>query len=588
MGMTRQDSKLRYRKLTLAAGGEAEVWIDASTGRAAYHTRQQTDAGGGEGTAYWEKCSHPGCAGERVLGEACLRHASDSTRVTYLQAVVQAGASVGMKGVEIDEPLWTSVLAALTDDDAVIATPISCLGASLSFRPKLCELVFTGHVEFSGAVLEEGIEATDCTFGAGLRLGFADLGRSPSVFQRCSVTSETYADCAFAEQHLAFMSCEFHGDVSAKGFVGDIRFDDSQLHRSLALDFAALKHLSLSESVVHRQLTMDRTAAGWINARGAHFLGATVIGELTTDSGFSLEGARFDSRVQLALTGNLDLKGATFRAGGRFSVDEATINLERVILGDPLVVVGKGSAEVLSIQAADAGLLSFASVKMSRCVFYGAHNLQAISLEPSVELASAPRPLRARRRCIADECAWRARHSLLRRKDWVIPGTWLEPVRPEVEPQPNIGFPNLGADQVGTTYRALRASFENRADQGGADDFYFGEMEMRRRSEHSSRAERGLIWAYWLVSGYGLRAWRSLIFLLTLWLSGTILFEHVGFDKPAGIKGGALASAQSIVPGVSVSGALTQSGRAIDLVLTVLGPVFIALALLAVRNRIKR
>jgi hypothetical protein len=57
---------------------------------------------------------------------------------------------------------------------------------------------------------------------------------------------------------------------------------------------------------------------------------------------------------------------------------------------------------------------------------------------------------------------------------------------------------------------------EDSKDEPGAADFYYGEMEMRRHSTGTPPSRRpivSIIWLYWLVSGYGLRASRALIAL---------------------------------------------------------------------------
>jgi hypothetical protein len=70
-------------------------------------------------------------------------------------------------------------------------------------------------------------------------------------------------------------------------------------------------------------------------------------------------------------------------------------------------------------------------------------------------------------------------------------------------------------EDVAARYRQLRKAFEDGKNEPGAADFYYGEMEMRRHDrETSSRAERALLSAYWLVSGYGLRASRALGWLV--------------------------------------------------------------------------
>jgi hypothetical protein len=87
------------------------------------------------------------------------------------------------------------------------------------------------------------------------------------------------------------------------------------------------------------------------------------------------------------------------------------------------------------------------------------------------------------------------------------------------------------------TYRALRKGREDRKDEPGAADFYYGEMEMRRQGPFRHEAkpapgsrratpggERLILWLYWLVSGYGLRASRALIALVVTVVVFAFLF----------------------------------------------------------------
>jgi hypothetical protein len=52
-----------------------------------------------------------------------------------------------------------------------------------------------------------------------------------------------------------------------------------------------------------------------------------------------------------------------------------------------------------------------------------------------------------------------------------------------------VGLPDLEASQVAAVYRDLRRSFEGRSNEPGAADFYYGEMEMRRRSDKAGDDE---------------------------------------------------------------------------------------------------
>lgn len=128
---------------------------------------------------------------------------------------------------------------------------------------------------------------------------------------------------------------------------------------------------------------------------------------------------------------------------------------------------------------------------------------------------------------IAEERAWRAG----RRHRW----HWSAPSWPGwADNTPR----TLDVDQIAGLYRALRKGREDTKDEPGAADFYYGEMEMRRRarlttgSASRGRAERGLLTAYWLVSGYSLRAWRALAWLATITALFAVAFHLIGFAKP--------------------------------------------------------
>jgi hypothetical protein len=92
----------------------------------------------------------------------------------------------------------------------------------------------------------------------------------------------------------------------------------------------------------------------------------------------------------------------------------------------------------------------------------------------------------------------------------------------------------LEAGQIAGLYRALRKGREDAKDEPGAADFYYGEMEMRRRARPAretsrGRVERAILTAYRLLSGYGLRAWRALAWLLVAVMVATIGLRTVDF-----------------------------------------------------------
>lgn len=118
-------------------------------------------------------------------------------------------------------------------------------------------------------------------------------------------------------------------------------------------------------------------------------------------------------------------------------------------------------------------------------------------------------------------------------------------------------------------------------------------MEMRRLSSVPRSMERIILTAYWLISGYGLRAWRSLALLaLVVVGSATALSFFTlrsGTNPPPPSFGGALLfSAQSGLQMAGSADRYTTVGQVFELVLRIVVPILLALAALAVRGRVKR
>jgi hypothetical protein len=148
-------------------------------------------------------------------------------------------------------------------------------------------------------------------------------------------------------------------------------------------------------------------------------------------------------------------------------------------------------------------------------------------------------------------------------------------------------------------------------------------MEMRRRDLTKPRAERALVGAYWLLSGYGLRASRAISWLflamiitvtaLALWgqpnkapsltttgtISGqTVTLHAVPTDPILNMPWSQRLTRSRIGQAVPIvldavlfrntDQDLTPVGTYIDMAARILEPALLALAALAIRGRVKR
>ncbi|MEU8489496.1 hypothetical protein [Streptomyces sp. NPDC048641] len=191
------------------------------------------------------------------------------------------------------------------------------------------------------------------------------------------------------------------------------------------------------------------------------------------------------------------------------------------------VAVGTdATVRMASMRGVDAAHLVLADVDLSGCLFAGTVHLDQVRLEGACTFGTVPpamhwrggRPIRfTQRRTLAEEHHWRAGQPR------GVPG-WNVAV---------FGAGGVGPLQLAPVYRALRKAFEDGKHEPGAADFYYGEMEMRRHADDIPRSERGLLTAYWALSGYGMRASRALAWLGTAMLVTIVLLMGLGLPKDA-------------------------------------------------------
>jgi uncharacterized protein YjbI with pentapeptide repeats len=161
------------------------------------------------------------------------------------------------------------------------------------------------------------------------------------------------------------------------------------------------------------------------------------------------------------------------------------------------------------------------------------------------------------------------------------------------------------AREIANLYRALRKGYEDNRNEPGAADFYYGEMELRRKATPSS-VERAILFLYWLVSGYGLRAWRALAAVLAILVPVALLLGGVGFAAPSPATAANGVAATGPAPDTSFVGAviyglrtaiglphdpqppLTRWGDLLQIALRITVPVLLGLAVLSIRGRVKR
>jgi len=369
--------------------------------------------------------------------------------------------------------------------------------------------------------------------------------------------------------------------------------------------------------------------------QNARFAGDVWIGQTTFGSTAWFEQARFEKASVLGFTGGCIFFVRTqFPAGVTVRARAADFTLEGARFGAPSVIAAApppsepdlkngqvrqtGPPRLTTIDRTDVSSLTLVGLDLQACLFGDVYQLDMLRLQGLNRFARTPSGWRwTDREVIAEERVWQASYAPDRRRDgWATPPDPQGADAPQsrLEPEQRAEW----AREIASTYRALRKALEDSKDEPGAADFYYGEMEMRRAAA-TRWWERAILTAYWAAAGYGLRASRAVATLTVIVLLAAVGFLTIGFGhtttsrwRPVGVDQATGApvyatqsvrgprpgwktaaefsaeSAASLLRPPQLQQPLTGWGETFHLSLRLLGPGLLGLAVLGIRNRVKR
>lgn len=376
------------------------------------------------------------------------------------------------------------------------------------------EVRISGNARFSGMSFGENTHFDEAQFD-GYASFTESVFRADARFEQVKFNGNAHFDNVRFYGSARFDQVMFNGDARFRRveFNGDARFDRVQFDGAC---FEGLWTGPLACRV--------RFSAARITVARAVRLQVAV-------SEMSLAGAQFAAPVVLSVRyGAVDLTDVAADAPLTVASHPAPFKTGNAEAMDEWSLSGDVRAKVTSLAGVDAANAVLTDVDLSGCVFSGAHHLDQIRLEGRCLFATAPRgwqrgrgriPMRrwTRRKVLAEEAAWRAapERGALARAGWSNPGGKDHPV------------PAPSPAQLAVLYRQLRKALEDGKDTPGAADFYYGEMEARRHdTQGTPHGERALLHAYWLLSGYALRASRALGFLAATATATFLLMMTIG------------------------------------------------------------
>lgn len=506
-----------------------------------------------------------GCRGIHVPGYAlCLAHLAPADRDAFL-ATLTAGMGIDCRGTTFTEQLLDDLLLTALFDPTTGRPHLGTArfgGATFTGSPHFGGATFAGRADFRGATFAGKADFSYVTFTSDTRFDDVDFtgeawfnhatfGRDVSFDEVTFTHSANFDGAAFTRAD--FRNTTFTSNVSFHGasftdnawfnyvaFPGDADFEDATFTGDAGFGNVAFASNARfrGASFAGNAWFVDATFAhdtdfdhvaftGDAQFSSARFERAAFLGPLACGSVLNLSEAIFSVPVTIqAAAKEVRCVRTRWDATVSLRLRYAKVDLSDAVVTQPTAVTthpipfsnmpasdltGEPSVKMTSLRGIDAAHLVLTDTDLSGCVFTGAFHLDQLRLAGRTQFASVPTgilrhgllPMRfTRRRTLVEEHHWRAIRTPT--TNWV-PGA-VRTADFALAPKPY---------DLAPLYRDLRKAFEDAKNEPGAADFYYGEMEMRRHDRHdTTRAERGLLTAYWALSGYGLRASRALGWLL--------------------------------------------------------------------------
>jgi hypothetical protein len=516
--------------------------------------------------------------GTQFSGDAVFGGAQFS-RIAVFGGTQFSGHAV-FGGAQFDGDAWFS--NALFNEDAEFG------GAQFAGRTWFSNAQFTRDAEFDKTRFSRDAVFRETQFGG--RAGFTE-----AQFSRNAV----FAEAQFGRS-VWFHKTQFTGRAwfSNAQFSRDAQFGDAQFSREAWFSEAQFRRDARFGGA---RFSGDAQFGGvqfsgdaWFP--GTQFAQTRALGPILALSSLILDRATFEQDITIEVVGaELSCVGTRFTEAATLRLRRAQVLLDAAVFRKPSTVAfapdlprRHGQPRLLSLRGVDVATLTLRELNLAACLFQGAHHLDQLRIEGARPFADTPEAWRlqlgrwrvpiwrrwSRRQTLAEEHRWRAELSRPRpaRWSWIDRPTWhgsatqtprwvVERTGQQVQP--------LGPDRLAALYRALRKAQEDSKNQ----------------------PEWVTLWLYWLISGYGLRVLRALASLAVVVLGLAILLHLVGYathPSPASVWGSLLYAASSTLWIGDDGVRLTGWGKLLQIALRLAGPVLLGLALLSMRNRVKR
>jgi uncharacterized protein YjbI with pentapeptide repeats len=436
------------------------------------------------------------------------------------------------------------------------------------------ETTVNGYADMNPTEIKGALHLDGCTFGTATQGG-------RHLLQNLNLDGASLSDCEFFGR-VSFARCYATSPIVITN--AHVRQSDAPVEPDRNDYLFPKPQFDLTD--------LDLGAGGRLD--GVHVDGSVAM---------SCVGLDGELEVSLSATESVDMTGTTpayaalevdagsriefrrclFQRGGVISCSTPHLGFSECDARQPLVVAESsvGTATLVELNRTNVEQMVLSGLDLRYAVFRDVSNLDKLRVQGAPWFHRAPRRFGTGRQVLQDEVILR---DAAGEKRW----------RPLLRPGADVA--GSTAADVAAVYRSLRKSREDAKDEPGGADFYYGEMEMRRRTVGVFTVENSLLAAYAWTSGYALRAWRAVAALIGVLILGGILLDRYGYEdggavadeRADGVIEQSLLLMQVAVALTRMPPDLTMSGEAVVVAVRLVVPVLLALALLAIRNRVRR
>ena len=324
-----------------------------------------------------------------------------------------------------------------------------------------------------------------------------------------------------------------------KAHLAALREEGGIYNRSLCLD-----QVDVSGDVTLRGTTVSST----LGLEHAHVEGDVELAELDATVAVSARKLRVGGTfILIGRAAELDLTDAEVEGPATIHVDADQASLANITLRakSELRMAGfqPGHACALNLRAAEprertlingGGRTVIVDLEGARC-----DNLQlrAVSLERCLfDTATGLEELRLTGDAFARKQRWGTRGRVVLAEDPEFTPELVKDKAGQMPPEADdvlAGRTPATPKRMADRYRGLRSGLEDSKDSAGAAEFYFAEMQMRRRAAPWYSFERAVLVAYRFGGGYGVRPLAPALCLLALLLSMTAIATAAGAVRTA-------------------------------------------------------